>query len=145
MLKDNPYNTVEGYAGVVANLIIRSGIWAYLTHSEDPNSPFEYNGGGEDDKGLKAAENEVENITDDILNKIESTTPGSLAKLKDVCSYFKSAMATINSFDPYQEYTFTTSSGTKLKSKYFTVISESIPMLTTNGIKRGIEQSQFFK
>ena len=143
MLKDNPYNTVEGYAGVVANLIIRSGIWAYLTHSEDPNSPFEYNGGGEDDKGLKAAENEVENITDDILNKIESTTPGSLAKLKDVCSYFKSAMATINSFDPYQEYTFTTSSGTKLKSKYFTVISESIPMLTTNGIKRGIEQSQF--
>ena len=84
IIKDNPYAGASDSQSIVSTLIIRSGLWAFFTDSDNPNTPNGYYKGSSGNAD-KAAKNETDNISDDILQNL---TTDESNKLKAACDFF---------------------------------------------------------
>lgn len=95
-LQENPYKPF--YSNIAENILIRSGIIAYLTRYDDPNKPGDYyasvvhlTGVADDsDRISTLAINDMENLTKDILNQLPFEEK---AELKRFCKFFDSLLS----------------------------------------------------
>lgn len=88
-LRENPYQPF--YQSIAENIIVRSGIAAYLTRSSDPNRPGDYDTTMGVDRATNAgdifplADADLENITDAILG---SLSDDDFKSLKRFCVFW---------------------------------------------------------
>lgn len=85
---ENPYKPF--FRNIAQNIMIRSGIIAFLTRSNDPNYPGDYDTFWKIDREsieevLKLASSDMDNLTVDILNEIEND---EYILLKQFCYYW---------------------------------------------------------
>jgi len=84
ILQDNPYKPYVG--SIITNVLIRSGIAAYLTRSNDPNLPGDYGKGkstdrdGDEDNIIDLANEDSENITSEMLGDMSDDERDSLKR-----------------------------------------------------------------
>lgn len=131
MLQGNPYKPY--YSSIITNILIRSGIGAYMTRSHDPNLPGGFGAsalseaansivGGNDTREdmNKLAESEAKNFSDNSI--LKSTSEEDLMKLKRFAKFFNRLLsfdgehfldASGNEIDEY-----TTSNGTIVPLKF---------------------------
>ena len=93
-IQGNPYSPF--YRNIAENLMVRAGIIGYLTRSNDPNYPgdFDKSWGGDRDsieEVLKLADADMENITTDMLS---SMTDEEFLKLKQFCIFWNRFIST---------------------------------------------------
>ena len=140
IIKDNPYAGVSDSRSIVSNLIIRSGIWAFFTDSNNPNTPYKYYKSSEGKSGQAdvAAQNEVANITDDILGDL---SPDELNQLKAACDFFTQITdGSGKNFLPDQTLEISVANGSKQATSYSNIVS--IPSLVSSGIPAGTGATQ---
>ena len=87
--KGNPYKPF--FRNIAQNVMIRSGIIGYLTRSNDPNYPGDYDtfwGGDREsvEEVLALAAADMENITTTMLSELDET---ETMKLKQFCTFWK--------------------------------------------------------
>ena len=87
--KGNPYKPF--FRSISQNVLIRSGIIAFLTRSSDPNFPGDYDttwGGDREsvEEVLKLAAADMENITSTMLSELDETES---LNLKQFCTFWK--------------------------------------------------------
>lgn len=87
-IKGNPYKPF--YRNIAENVMIRAGIIAFLTRSNDPNRPGDYdtNWGGDRDsveEVVQLAEADMENITTEILSALSDD---EYSQLKQFCLFW---------------------------------------------------------
>ena len=85
---ENPYKPF--FRNIAQNIMVRSGIIAFLTRSNDPNFPGDYDTFWKIDREsveevLKLATSDMDNLTVDILNEIEND---EYILLKQFCYYW---------------------------------------------------------
>lgn len=89
VLKQNPYKPY--FQSVVENIMIRSGIVAYLVRSPDPNFPGDYDNFFGNDRATEAediialADADFENISDDIISGLSDD---EFKKIKNFCVFW---------------------------------------------------------
>ena len=86
--KGNPYKPF--FRNIAQNVMVRSGIIAYLTRSNDPNYPGDYDTFWKIDREsieevLRLASSDMENVSEQILNEVEET---EYLLLKQFCYYW---------------------------------------------------------
>jgi hypothetical protein len=93
-IQGNPY--APFYRSIAENIMIRAGIIGYLTRSNDPNFPgdFDTSWGGDRDsieEVLKLADADMENVTTGMLSEMSDE---EFAKLKQFCIFWNRFIST---------------------------------------------------
>lgn len=94
IISDNPFLNITDWKQIASIIMKRAGIAGYLTKNTDPNKPgywpdewfFSLN----PEKMRKMADNDISNITDDVLLQLE---PPDLQKLKEFCTFWLNAIS----------------------------------------------------
>lgn len=89
--RGNPY--APFFRNIAQNIMIRSGIIAFLTRSDDPNYPGDYQNGGADresvEEVLTLAEADMENVSTSMLSQLDNK---EYIQLRQFCNYWKYLM-----------------------------------------------------
>ena len=93
ILSNNPY--LPFYSSIFSSIIARSGIVGYVTRSDDPNLPGDYNStvsnrGNEIKNIKKIAEFDLENITTDLLSRVSADDRFAL---KTFCQFWNNFLS----------------------------------------------------
>jgi hypothetical protein len=91
--RGNPY--APFFRNIAQNIMIRSGIIAFLTRSDDPNYPGDYQNYGIDresiEEVLTLAAADMENVSTSMLSQLDNK---EYIQLRQFCNYWKNLMTT---------------------------------------------------